>query len=161
VLLTQRKRRQILKLVLPLLIIVWAAMPGLPCCQVIVAAATENSTGPRSFHSSHGNSLPKAYDNSKASAQGEALSTDQQDVGDQDTPAQNTDTDSAATSCADVEKNHHEVRGSACLDIAHVALVVAFLPLPAALVAPVEPPGAPPPPIQRRPLHLSKSVLLI
>src|SRR6185312_8430958 len=88
VLLTQRKRRQILKGLLPLLVIVWAAMPGLPCCQAVAGAATENSVGTPS----RGTSVHRSHASlKKATEQSAQLTSAKQVVADRDAPASNTD----------------------------------------------------------------------
>ena len=142
---------------LPLLTVVWAAMPGLACCQAIAASGTGDRAGLEATHVAHAATERAApsdadrginYDDQRADSE---VSAD---------PVQDADNQTPSAPCPDVDKNHYEARSAASVDLAHVVLV-SFLPISTGLAERVDPPSEPPPPIQRRPLHLSKSVLLI
>jgi hypothetical protein len=154
VLLTPRKRRRILKAVLPFLVVVWGALPWLPCCQEVTAAEPVHHSGAGAAHGPH--------EVEHASHGGTALGDRGPASAASDEPqlAADPNTDPSAPQCADVEKNHHETRVAASGDVAPMGPAL-ILPIPASLIESPHPLVAPPPPIQRRPLHLAKSVLLI
>jgi hypothetical protein len=154
VLLTPRKRRRILKAVLPLLVVVWGALPWLPCCQEVAAAEPAHHSGAGTAHESH-EAGHTSHGGLAQEDQGPASA-----ASDEPRLAADPGTDPSDPQCADVEKNHYETRVAASGDVAPMGPAL-ILPIPASLIESSHPLVAPPPPLQRRPLHLAKSVLLI
>jgi hypothetical protein len=161
VLLTSRKRRRILKVVLPLLIIVWAAMPGLPCCQAAAASEPQQHSGLETVHAGHSAAARTSHSGvDHGNDHGDHEAGPEDNIAAPDLQVQDGDSDSSGADCPDVDKNHHEVRSISTIDLPHTAPIF-FLPVATVLAGIADPLGEPPPPVQRRPLHLSKSVLLI
>jgi len=136
VLLTRRKRRRVLQAVLPLLAIVWATLPWLPCCHEL--AAQYAAIGHATHHAM-----------SDATAADEAAPSHCADAEPSD----------SAPPCTDVQKNASEAR-PAPVD-SGLTVVVYLVPVPQAIGVVRDPIPDPPRAIKRRPLHLEKSVLLI
>jgi hypothetical protein len=162
VLLTARKRRRIVKVVLPLLVVVWASLPWLPCCQDVAA---DGAAGAASVaHASAERAAPQHaghadMDHVIAHADhGTAVTADLSESSDRDLPG--ADSEASSPLCADVDKNHNEARPAAASDVLLVGPTL-IVPVLSSLIGTSDPLGDPPRPTKRRPLHLAKSVLLI
>jgi hypothetical protein len=140
VIFTRRQRRRILLALLPLLAIVWAALPALPCCHELGSAKTSVATA--AAHAGH--HMPDddgfAVDHgANHCEQGSAVSAD--------------------PPCKTIEKTSNDVRP---VQFAAAAVVLAsVLPVLHVEITASPPLPDPSPPPRSRPLHLEKSVLLI
>jgi len=164
--LTQRTRRRVLQAVLPMIVVVWAGLPWLPCCQGlpthlaadrsgaghaaharsdIVGSAQKHAT-PTTAHAHHAPASVLA-ETAAAGAERDVLSCEPED---------------SAPLCADVVKNHTDSRPATAAPGA-VALSgpTLILPVLRSTVGIAHAIDEPPQRIKRRPLHLAKSVLLI
>jgi hypothetical protein len=144
--------------VLPLLVVVWAATPWLPCCQEVSAQDIATRDQGHSSHTrvEHSDAAGLAIHADHAAVATAAPVSDSST----EPHAGATQSESPDPLCADVEKNHHDTRTAAASDIAPAgpSLILPILP---SLIESPDRPADDPPPVQRRPLHLAKSVLLI
>jgi hypothetical protein len=136
---TRRKRKRIFNAILPLLAIVWATLPWLPCCQL---AAAHVATGHESV--------------TLAALTTEAITTDDS------RHCPDSESEASTPVCTDVIRNGNETRATTH-SIPCVVLVafVTVVPSVLSVTATSQPVYEPPHPHPRRSLHLEKSVLLI
>ena len=136
---TRRKRRRILETVLPLLAIVWATFPWLPCCQINAADAS-----------------------AKHESAVVAVITTEAITIDDSAHCPDSGSEASTAVCTDAIQNGNESR-PASQSSPHVALVafVYLVPVVLSVEGTLQPIREPPRPLPRRSLHLEKSVLLI
>jgi hypothetical protein len=152
VIFTRRQRRRILLALLPLLTIVWAMLPALPCCHELGGTAGNVEMAAMAEHAGHHAGLHGGlHDGPRVDG---AFAVDHGANHCEQGPAVGPD-----PPCKTIEKTSNDIRP---VQFA-AALVVLTSVLP---VLQVEPTASPPlpdpsPPPRYRSLHLEKSVLLI
>jgi hypothetical protein len=145
VILNQAKRRRILQALLPLLAVVWAGLPALPCCHELGAGSRDHAVETvAAEHDGHHGSQTVA---DEFVVDHGANHCEEGSVTNIDPP------------CTDIQKTANDVRPVHF--VAALVVVASILPAPNLVSMGEEPIPDPSPPPRRRPLHLEKSVLLI